>query len=138
MLSKDKHEGDGASLRIAAGAYPIAALQFVQNGFGRASEAGLVETSQLSIDERHISGQQLCFGLLEYAIEQYGLMAPVVLHRWNVQRTDDFGRIVFALIELGVLRKSPTDSIDDFRSVFDFDEVFSPQRLRKQVLGTNG
>lgn len=66
------------------------------------------------------------------------MMAPLVLQRWNVQRTDDFGRIVFTLIELGFFRKSPNDSIDDFRSVYDFAEVFSQDRLRKHIMGNRG
>ncbi len=119
--------------------YPVAALNFVQAGFGHASKSALPDSSsQLSTDDRHLSGQQLCLGLLEFAIEQYGMMAPVVLQRWNVQRTDDFGRIVFTLIDLGVFRKSPNDSIDDFRSVYDFAEVFAQDRLRKQISATKG
>lgn len=129
---------DLATIRAAAGPYPVQALHFVQTGFGHTAKAALSDPSQLSPDDRHLSGQQLCMGLLEFAIEQYGMMAPVVLQRWNVQRTDDFGRIVFTLIDLGIFRKSPNDSIEDFRSVYDFAEVFAQDRLRKHIMGNKG
>ncbi len=138
MPSKEKPELDLATIRAAAGPYPVQALHFVETGFGHAAKSALSDPSQLSTDDRHLSGQQLCMGLLEFAIEQYGMMAPVVLQRWNVQRTDDFGRIVFTLIDLGIFRKSPNDSIEDFRSVYDFAEVFAQDRLRKHIMGNKG
>jgi len=79
--------------------------------------------------DRHISGQQLCVGLREYAIERYGMMAFSVLSSWHVQRTDDFGRIVFAMIDAGLFSKTNRDSVDDFRCVYDFHEAFSRDRL---------
>lgn len=144
MASSPSLEPDAAAIKAAAGPYPIDALRFVQAGFGHAAksdaelkgraESGLL--TELDRPERHMSGQHLCFRLAEFAIEQYGLMAPLVLRRWNIERTDDFGRIVYALIDLGYLRKSPDDSIDDFRAVYDFAEVFGDDRLRQFVGGT--
>ncbi|MSR68867.1 MAG: hypothetical protein EXS17_00750 [Phycisphaerales bacterium] len=146
MPFKEPVDTDLAKLRASAGPYPLEALYFVQTGFSHASKSLLKKhnhghqdgTNQLSQDDRHLSGQQLCFGLLEFAIDQYGMLAPVVLRHWNVQRTDDFGRIVFALIDIGVFRKSPSDSIDDFRSVYDFGEVFSRDVLRRKILESRG
>ncbi len=146
MPSQEPLDADLAKLKASAGAYPIEALHFVQSGFSHAAKSvqkrhqqlAQEGVGQLAQDDRHLSGQQLCFGLLDYAIDQYGMLAPVVLRRWNVQRTDDFGRIVFGLIELGVLRKSPTDSIDDFRSVYEFDEVFATDVLRRKLLESRG
>ena len=136
MPSKEKRDQLLAHHKLAKGPYPYEALTFVHAGFGHASKSALSAGGQLATDDRHLSGQQLCLGLMEFAIDQYGMMAPVVIKRWNVQRTDDFGQIVFALIELGALSKSPNDSIEDFRSVFDFAEVFSQDRLRKHILGS--
>jgi len=137
MPSKESREPDLASIKAAAGPYPLEALRFVQTGFGHTAKSSPPDSSTLVGDDQHLSGQQLCMGLADFAIDQYGMMAPVVLNRWNVQRTDDFGRIVFALIELGFFRKSPNDSIEDFRSVYDFAEVFSQDRMRKHIIGTN-
>ncbi len=75
---------------------------------------------------RNVSGTDLCWALRDFALRQWGMMADLVLQKWNIKSTDDFGRIVFALVENGFMQKEPHDSIDDFRSVYDFAEVFKP------------
>ena len=72
----------------------------------------------------HVSGQQLCMGLRSLAMEKYGLLAPTVLRGWGVRSTEDFGKIVYAMVDAGLLRTSENDSMDDFRGVYDFDEAF--------------
>ena len=74
---------------------------------------------------RHVTGAELAHGCREYALSQYGLMARQVLDHWGIRRTDDFGRIVFTLVEVGLLMTQPTDREDDFRAVYDFGLVFS-------------
>lgn len=73
---------------------------------------------------RHVTGQQLCEVIRDVALERWGLMARGVLARWGIHRTEDFGEIVFALVNNGWLQKQPTDSIRDFDNVFGFDQVF--------------
>ena len=51
-------------------------------------------------------------------------MAPVVLTHWGITRTEDIGRIVFTLVEVGLLVTQPGDSESDFEGVFQFAEVF--------------
>jgi len=119
----------------AAGPYPREAVEFVRDGLSFTVDRVLAQNMDdlVNIVDRHVSGQQLCLGLRDYAIEQYGLMAPAVLRHWNVLRTEDFGRIVFALIDAGYLCKTPEDSIDDFRAVFDFDEAFCRSELIARI-----
>ena len=73
---------------------------------------------------RHVSGRDLCFGLRDYALSRWGLLAPAVLKSWGIRETRDFGRIVFALIDCGVLQKQPEDRIEDFDAVYSFDTAF--------------
>jgi uncharacterized repeat protein (TIGR04138 family) len=73
---------------------------------------------------RHVPGQELCQGLKELAIERFGPLAPVVFRHWGVTCTEDFGRIVFKLIDAELMGKTESDSIDDFRDVYDFEDVF--------------
>jgi uncharacterized repeat protein (TIGR04138 family) len=73
---------------------------------------------------RHITGQDLCEGLREVAIERWGMLARTVLERWGIYSTMDVGQIVYALIDAGLMSKSPGDSIDDFRNVYDFRNAF--------------
>lgn len=76
--------------------------------------------------ERHVTGHQLCEGLRDFAIDQYGLLARPVLKRWGIRRSEDFGEIVFAMVEAGLMFKTDSDTLDDFRGVFDFADAFTP------------
>jgi uncharacterized repeat protein (TIGR04138 family) len=105
--------------------YPIDAFHFVRRGLDFTVHRIHANPEQLSDAERHVSGQQLSMGLRDFAIEHYGLMAKTVLRRWNITRTEDFGRIVFAMVNGGLMQATEQDSIRDFEAVFDFDDAFS-------------
>lgn len=72
---------------------------------------------------RDVSGRELCVGLCELALEQFGFLAPTVLRHWGVTRTEDFGEIVFTLVEHGLLGKSQQDSRADFENLFDLQQT---------------
>ncbi len=73
---------------------------------------------------RHVTGPELLDGIREYALEQYGPLTRTVLNYWGIRKTVDFGHIVFALVEAGILRKQPEDKIEDFENIFDFEQAF--------------
>ena len=73
----------------------------------------------------HVSAGELLEGVRDFAVEQYGPMAKTVLAHWGITKTEDFGHIVFHLIDQKILFKTETDSLDDFRDVFDFDTTFN-------------
>jgi len=73
---------------------------------------------------RHLSGAELTWACRDFALEQFGLLASSVLEYWGVASTEDFGRIVFLLIEVGLLARQDSDRIEDFERVYDFAEVF--------------
>ena len=74
---------------------------------------------------RHITGQELCGGIRDYALEQYGPMAHTLFKEWGIRQTEDFGQIVFNLVEYGIFGKTENDSIEDFENVYDFEETFA-------------
>jgi uncharacterized repeat protein (TIGR04138 family) len=119
----DQIKLDWKSIRKNAGPYPQEAFQFVRDGLAHAVKMSCGD--QPPTNDRHVSGQQLCLGLRDYAVVRYGLLARTVLARWGICKTEDFGRIVFAMIDAGLLRRSDDDTIEDFRSVFEFDEAFA-------------
>src|ERR1700722_11811230 len=80
-----------------AGHYPIEALDFVQRGLIH-TVAQVHGRKIIAGQSRHVSGQQLCHGLKDYALMRWGLMARTVLRRWGITRTLDFGQIVFSLV----------------------------------------
>ncbi|MGE5761168.1 MAG: Minf_1886 family protein [Gemmatimonadota bacterium] len=73
---------------------------------------------------RHLTGTELAWACRDFALEQFGLLAPTVLDHWGVRATADFGTIVFALIDAGLLARQPSDRIEDFERVYDFAEAF--------------
>lgn len=103
--------------RYAPGAY-----LFIRDALAR-TQADLKRREKL-VNQRHISGHELCHGIRKFALEQYGPMAFTLLQQWGLQKTEDFGNVVFNLIEFGIFGKTEEDCIEDFQGVFDFDEAF--------------
>lgn len=79
--------------------------------------------SELSLSQ-HISGQELLEGIRSFALEEYGPMAYFLLKNWGVHTCSDFGNIVFNLVDSQVLGKTDTDSPEDFKGGYDFEEAF--------------
>lgn len=107
--------------------YPLEAFMFVQRGLDYTvrREHGEIEDEQPIDDQsRHVSGQTLCLGLRDYAVKQYGLMARSVLRHWHINTSEDFGKIVFAMVDAGLMHKTDDDTIDDFRNAIDFAQAF--------------
>ena len=73
---------------------------------------------------RHVTGAELAWACRDFAREQFGLLAPHVLEHWGVTRTQDIGRIVFTLVEVGLLVTQPGDQEADFEAVYEFADAF--------------
>lgn len=84
---------------------------------------------------QHVSGPELLHGIRDYALEQYGPLAKTVLGAWGITRCQDFGDIVFNLIDYNVFSKTEQDRREDFADIYDFNEAFvkpfAPQRSRR-------
>jgi len=102
------------------GRYNPAAFKFVYEGLG-------YTVQRLGNEPRHVSGQTLCDGLRRMALERYGRLALLVLRSWGIKVTRDFGEIVYTLIDHEWMSAQPTDTIDDFNSVYDFERAFKDQ-----------
>lgn len=72
--------------------------------------------------ERHVTGQEVLAGLRVHALETFGPLGKAVWGSWGVRETLDWGRIVFLLVENGHLKRQESDTIEDFRAGFDFEE----------------
>jgi len=105
------------------GLYPIEAYLFVQNGLNYTVHK-IHGEEQGASKSRHVGGRELCEGLREFALMNWGMLARTVLARWGINRTLDFGRIVFALVDNGYMQKTDEDTVEDFRDVFDFKTAF--------------
>ena len=88
---------------------------------------------------KHVSGKELSDGIRQFALKEYGPMTQTVLKAWGLNRTDDFGEIVFSLVETGRLGKTDSDKKEDFANGYDFGEAFEapfvPASRRGPVAG---
>jgi len=137
--------------RIKAGPFPLPAYEFVREGLAYtarsihgeaaakavASDSDDTMTTRLE-QSRHVSGKQLCMGLRDFAQRQYGRLARTVLAKWHIHSTEDFGKIVFAMIDAGLMKKTADDSAKDFCDVFHFDDAFVELSLTGQPASRNG
>ncbi len=88
-------------------------------------------------EKRHVTGRELLEGIRDLAKEKYGLMGKNVFKYWGIYETIDFGHIVFNLVGSGLLKKTTEDKLEDFKDVYNFDEVFVrnyPIRVDKENL----
>lgn len=100
--------------------YHADAYFFLRDGLDHA-----VKTRKRQLGERgHVTGQQMCEGLRQLAIKAFGPMVPTVFEYWGIRKTDDFGEMVWNLIELGVFGRTENDSREDFKNVYSFREAF--------------
>lgn len=91
----------------------------------------LAEVEEKEKTVRHISGAELADGLRRHALESFGPLAKTVLNRWGVHATRDFGEMVFALLDAGLIGKTDEDHLDDFNDLYDFDQaLLGPFRPR--------
>jgi uncharacterized repeat protein (TIGR04138 family) len=72
----------------------------------------------------HVSASELLDGFRRLALKEFGPMAPVVLQYWGITGCEDIGKMVFHLVEAGAFGRTENDTIEDFRSGFDFHEAF--------------
>jgi uncharacterized repeat protein (TIGR04138 family) len=109
-------------LALSDGRYTPEAYAFLFESLDHAVKLAGRETAEGT--ERHVSGQELLAGLRQYAAELFGPLAAEVWRRWGVRESLDWGRIVFLLVEAGMLNRQENDTIEDFRSDLDFDRAF--------------
>lgn len=82
---------------------------------------------------RHVTGQELLGGIRDYALQQYGPMTLTVLNEWGIRRCEDFGELVFNMVENSLLAKTDKDTRDDFKGGYDFEEAFRQPFVPKKL-----
>jgi len=90
------------------------ALDYTQKKIGKQAKGQL----------RHVTGQELLDGIREYALSQFGPMTLTLFEDWGIRSGEDFGEIVFSMVDIGLLAKTANDSRADFADGYDFEEAF--------------
>jgi uncharacterized repeat protein (TIGR04138 family) len=114
ILAKDLRYHREAYLLVRA------ALDFTQKTVSRKQRHGY-----------HVTGQELLDGIRDFTLAQFGPMTITVLDEWGLTRCEDFGEIVFNMVEHGLLAKTDSDSRADFQGGYDFDDAFRKPFLPK-------
>jgi uncharacterized repeat protein (TIGR04138 family) len=99
------------------------ALDFTQKVAARERREGL-----------HVTGQELLAGIRDYALAMFGPMTITVLEEWGITRCEDFGEIVFNVVEAGLFSKTQKDSREDFQGGYDFEDAFRKPFLPKDKI----
>jgi len=97
------------------------ALDYTQKKIGKQAKGQL----------RHVTGQELLDGIREFALFQFGPMILTVFQEWGVRSGEDFGEMVFSMVDIGLLAKTANDSRADFAGGYDFKEAFRKPFLPK-------
>jgi uncharacterized repeat protein (TIGR04138 family) len=113
--------------------YERKAYEFVREGLDYTLRSLKRDSSNPSAS--HVSGQELLEGLRDYSLKEFGPMAMTVLSEWGICKCEDFGNIVFHLVNQGVLGKNDRDSIEDFKGTWSFEDVFVKPFLPKESIG---
>jgi uncharacterized repeat protein (TIGR04138 family) len=108
--------------RYAKGAY-----HFIRKALNHTSQKIQRRTKQTGPLDVPIP--KLIQGLCEYAHDQFGPMACCVFRHWGVSNGEDFGHIVFNLVEQGAFSKSEADAHEAFKAMPDFKEVLESPYL---------
>ena len=127
---EDPSSATGGPAADWGSAYPVEAFDFVREGLDHTVHS--LHGPMVDLDEqqdRHVDGRQLSLGLRDHAIRRFGLLAHPVLSNWNITRSDDFGRIVYAMIQQGTMSRTDRDRLEDFFGVFDFDVAFCDEAV---------
>ena len=108
--------------------YSMQSYQFIFEALDyTASHLGKKYNSSIE-EERHVTGQELSEGIKQFAREKFGYVTRIVLEQWGITKSGDFGEIVFNLVDSGLMGKTETDTLDDFKGLYDFyiefDEKF--------------
>ena len=85
---------------------------------------------------KHVSGMELLEGIKELLLERFGPMTMPVLKCWGIQTTQDFGNIVFNLVQNKILNQNEEDSFEIFKNGYNFEEVFERgyrKRLARKI-----
>ena len=111
--------------------YALESYTFIREGLDytlkhlRRNTGGTVGNSNSGTSLRgHVSGQELLGGIRDYALREFGPMSKTVLNEWGIKKCEDFGDIVFNLVKHGVLGKTDSDSLSDFKHGFSFHDAF--------------
>ena len=99
--------------------YPPEAYEFIRQSVSYAQR----KKSQHE-ESNQVSTAELVLEIKNYALKEYGPMAFYLLKKWSIDSTDDFGNIIYNLIEYKIFGEGDHDQRQDFNNAYNFHDVF--------------
>jgi uncharacterized repeat protein (TIGR04138 family) len=104
--------------------YQREAYFFLRDALSFAQSSSLSEDNESDETYVHVTGQNLLNSIRQFALHEYGPMAGFLLNQWGIHRCEDFGEIVYNLIDIGLFQKDENDRKEHFHNGYDFFEAF--------------
>jgi uncharacterized repeat protein (TIGR04138 family) len=114
---------DVHALALKDGRYSPEAFRFLFEALEQAVR--LTGRDKAQGQERHVSGREVLESLRVLSLESFGPLGAHVWRRWGIRTTLDWGRVVFLLVEAGLLRRQDSDTLEDFRGSYELDEALA-------------
>ncbi|MDD5678391.1 MAG: hypothetical protein PHW60_10440 [Kiritimatiellae bacterium] len=73
----------------------------------------------------HVSAQELCDGIRQYMLKEYGAETPNTFASWGITTWSDVGKVIFRMISAGIMMKTEQDRLEDFDNVKGLNDVFA-------------
>jgi uncharacterized repeat protein (TIGR04138 family) len=73
----------------------------------------------------HLTASDVCRAVHEYVHVYFNDVSEAreLLSEWKITASEDVGRIVFAMVDAGLMRVAPEDSVQDFDGLFTLDTL---------------
>ena len=99
-------------LSSTTGAFPVEAYLLVFDALNKC----LLAHKKTRLEP--ISALELSQAMAEILRDGFGPFASHLLQKWGIRSTNDFGRLVYELVDAGLLALNEGDTIEDFNELF--------------------
>ena len=77
----------------------------------------------LTICNRKIDGAAVSRAAVIYSIRKFGLLSETVWKEYKIEKSEDIGKIIFCLVDSGLLTKNDDDKVGDFDNIVSIDSL---------------
>jgi uncharacterized repeat protein (TIGR04138 family) len=99
--------------------YSMETIEWVYFGINQMSVCGTGSPEERS----HISAKTVCVGLLRDLVSLYNEPLEDSLKSIKINSSEDIGRIVYGLVEKGLISAAADESISDFENLFNIGNI---------------
>ena len=99
-------------LASTTGSFPVSAYYLVFDALNKC----LLEHKKTRLEP--IGARELSQAMADILREGFGPFAAHLLQKWGIHSTNDFGRLVYELVDAHLLALNEGDAIEDFNALF--------------------